>query len=155
PLAQVYEIIAAAGITKGSTVQKQIPELEVRLKLIPYDHICMMEAQELWQWMKFNANLLKAQYFLAEKKPRMSVFWRGKLPGLQPCRMFLFFSMIDQSEPHQVLARALRRNGNHLQALMTVYHKGNWPTKLTRDVCMCYKTEMLLYISLLRIEQQQ
>ncbi|GJY19354.1 retrovirus-related pol polyprotein from transposon TNT 1-94 [Tanacetum coccineum] len=28
PLAQVYEIIAAAGITKGSTVQKQILELE-------------------------------------------------------------------------------------------------------------------------------
>ncbi|GJR24264.1 hypothetical protein Tco_0972791 [Tanacetum coccineum] len=51
PLAQVYEIIAAAGITKGSTVQKQILELEVRLKLIPCGHICMMEARELWQWI--------------------------------------------------------------------------------------------------------
>ncbi|GJS14516.1 hypothetical protein Tco_0408988 [Tanacetum coccineum] len=132
PLAQVYEIIAAAGITKGSTVQKQILELEVRLKLIPCGHICMMEARELWQWMKFNADLLKAQ------NASTVVHKFAAMPNVS------VFLMIDQSEPHQmsatlckfsrvlngrfirkVLARALRRNENHLQALMTVYHKGD------------------------------
>ncbi|GKA77190.1 hypothetical protein Tco_0783651 [Tanacetum coccineum] len=61
PLAHVYDIIVAAGITKSSKVQEQYPELEVRPKLIPCGHKCMMEAQKLWQWMKFNANLLKVQ----------------------------------------------------------------------------------------------
>nr|GEU62411.1 hypothetical protein [Tanacetum cinerariifolium] len=33
----------------------------------------------------------------------------------------------------RVLARALRMNENHLQALMIVYHKGHWPMKLPED----------------------
>nr|GEV37039.1 reverse transcriptase domain-containing protein [Tanacetum cinerariifolium] len=33
----------------------------------------------------------------------------------------------------KLLARALRRNENHLQALKIVYHKGHWPMKLTSE----------------------
>ncbi|GKB44461.1 hypothetical protein Tco_0889403 [Tanacetum coccineum] len=46
PLAQVYEIITAVGITKRSEVQEKYLELEVKSKLIPCCHKCTMEARE-------------------------------------------------------------------------------------------------------------
>ncbi|GKD19708.1 hypothetical protein Tco_1208866, partial [Tanacetum coccineum] len=75
---EVYKIIVAAGITKSSKVQEQYPELEVRPKLIPCGHICMMEARELWQWMKFNADLLKAQSWGQKVVSGIEAAWGAK-----------------------------------------------------------------------------
>ncbi|GKA77238.1 hypothetical protein Tco_0783699 [Tanacetum coccineum] len=44
--------VAAVGITKTSKVQEQYSELEVELELILCTHKCLIEARELWQWMK-------------------------------------------------------------------------------------------------------
>ncbi|GJW20330.1 putative reverse transcriptase, RNA-dependent DNA polymerase, LTR copia-type gag-polypeptide [Tanacetum coccineum] len=80
--------------------------------------------------------------YVSDRRMTWSSYWNQNAYSVhwikQDCRFTLESECIfDKTQKPlyfnpKVLARALRRNGNHLQSLMTIYHKDHWPMKLTR-----------------------